>query len=225
MNHRTIKGIQKEGWCLPKLKLLRFKSYFENKIFWTLYEFNWSEVWETDILPVQKQLSLFSWVELLQLSWASSAELRFFNWVELFQLSWASSVELRFFSWVELSQLSWPSSTELSFFSWVELLQLSWAFSAELNITSTRVQGGSTGVQGKFNRGAGQVQYESRASSTGVQAGSTEVQGKFNRDPGRFNRGTWQVHLGFSMDLYGQNRGWFNRCQGQLTSLTCSMPV
>jgi hypothetical protein len=41
---------------LPKLKLLRFKSYFENKIFWTLYEFNWSEVWETEILPVEKQL-------------------------------------------------------------------------------------------------------------------------------------------------------------------------
>jgi hypothetical protein len=37
---------------LPKLKLLRFKSYFENKIFWTLCEFNWSEVWETEILLV-----------------------------------------------------------------------------------------------------------------------------------------------------------------------------
>jgi hypothetical protein len=34
----------KKGWCLPKLKLLRFKSYFENKIFWTLCEFNSSEV-------------------------------------------------------------------------------------------------------------------------------------------------------------------------------------
>jgi hypothetical protein len=39
-----LRGIQKEGRCLPKLKLLRFKSYFENKIFWTLCEFNWSEV-------------------------------------------------------------------------------------------------------------------------------------------------------------------------------------
>jgi hypothetical protein len=77
------RGIQKEGWCLTKLKLLRFKSYFENKIFWALYEFNWSEVWEMKILPFEKRLNFFSWVELLQLSWAFSAELSFFSWVEL----------------------------------------------------------------------------------------------------------------------------------------------
>jgi hypothetical protein len=57
MNRRTIKGIQKEGWCFPKLKPLKFKSYFKNKIFWTLSEFNWSEVWETENLPVEKQLN------------------------------------------------------------------------------------------------------------------------------------------------------------------------
>jgi hypothetical protein len=43
---------------LAKLKPLKFKSYFENQIFWTLYEFNRSEVWETENLPAQKQLNL-----------------------------------------------------------------------------------------------------------------------------------------------------------------------
>jgi hypothetical protein len=128
--------IQKEGWCLPKLKLLRFKSYFKNKIFWTLCEFNWNEVWETEILPVEKQLSFFSWVELLQLSWASFAELSFFSWVELLQLSWAFSAKLSFFRWVEFFQLSWPSSVELSFFRWIELSRPSWASSAELSFFS-----------------------------------------------------------------------------------------
>jgi hypothetical protein len=36
----------------------KFKSYFENQILWTLCEFDWSEVWETEILPTQKQLNI-----------------------------------------------------------------------------------------------------------------------------------------------------------------------
>jgi hypothetical protein len=58
MNRCTIKGVQKEGWCFIKLKPLKFKSYFKNKIFWTLYEFNWSEVWGTENLQAQKPLNL-----------------------------------------------------------------------------------------------------------------------------------------------------------------------
>jgi hypothetical protein len=50
-------GRSKKGWCLPNLKPLKFKSYFEIKIFWTLCEFNWSEVWEMENLPAQKQLN------------------------------------------------------------------------------------------------------------------------------------------------------------------------
>jgi hypothetical protein len=74
--------IQKEGWCLPKLKPLYSKAISKNQnpldtLCLTIVRI------EKLSVPVEKQLSFFSWVEL-QLSWASSAE---FN----FSYSWALS--------------------------------------------------------------------------------------------------------------------------------------
>jgi hypothetical protein len=90
------------------------KVISKTKILWTLY------VWlllglRNRECSCWKALSFFSWVELLQLSWAFSTELNFFSWVERFQLSWTSSDELSFFSWVELFQLSRAFSAELNF--------------------------------------------------------------------------------------------------------------
>jgi hypothetical protein len=76
---------------------------------------------DTSPLSTELQLSFFSWAELLQPSWTSSAELSFFSWIELLQLSWAFSDELSFFSWVELFQLSWTSIVNLSDHTPVEL--------------------------------------------------------------------------------------------------------
>jgi hypothetical protein len=84
------RGIQKEGWCLPKLKPPNSKAILKTEIPWTLC------VWlllglRNRVFVLKKQLSFFSWVELLQLSWAFLAELNFFSWVEFFQLSWTST--------------------------------------------------------------------------------------------------------------------------------------
>jgi hypothetical protein len=66
------------------------KVISKTKILWTLY------VWlllglRNRECSCWKALSFFSWVELLQLSWAFSTELNFFSWVERFQLSWTST--------------------------------------------------------------------------------------------------------------------------------------
>jgi hypothetical protein len=112
------RGIQKEGWCLPKLKPLYSKAIF----------------------------------------WKPKISLKFYGW------SWLGlrNLECSYWKAAELLklQLSWTSA-ELSFFScsWAEL-RLSWTFS-----TPTELQ----------------LQPGSRASSTGVQRGSTGVQGKFSR--------------------------------------------
>jgi hypothetical protein len=104
-------------------------------------------------------------VFLLISSWASSAT------VELFQLRWTSA-ELSFFSCSWAFQLSWASSAAVELFQ----LQLNFNFNCVFNCSWT-----STGVQ---------------ASSTRLQRGSTGVQGKFNRGPKRFNRGPGKVQHG-----------------------------
>jgi hypothetical protein len=123
------RGVQIEGWCLPKLKPLYSKaiSKSQNRLVTLcltvvriekLRVFLLKSSWAFQLSWTSTELSFFS------CSWAFSAELSFFSY------SWASSAELSFFS------CSWAFSAELNF-SWVELLQLqlsffscSWAFSA-----------------------------------------------------------------------------------------------
>jgi hypothetical protein len=84
-------GIQKEGWCLPKLKPLYSKAISKKQ--------NPLDTICLTVVRIEK-LRVF----LLKSSWAFSAELSFFG------CSWAFSTELNF-SWVELLKL------QLSFFS------------------------------------------------------------------------------------------------------------
>jgi hypothetical protein len=134
------RGIQIEGWCLPKLKPLYLKAISKNQ--------NPLDILYMTIVRIEK-LRVF----LLKSSWAFSAELNI-NWVELLQM------QLSFFSWAEFLQL------QLSFFnySWTSTWTVSSAavepFQLQLNFnfnwvqaSSTGVKAGSTGVQGKFNRG------------------------------------------------------------------------
>jgi hypothetical protein len=116
------RGIQIEGWFLPKIKPLYWKAISKNQ--------NPLDTLCMTIVRIEK-LRVF----LLKSSWAFSAEVNF-SWVELLQL------QLSFFSWAEL-QLTWASSAAVELnFSWVELLQLqlsffnySWAF-----LTPTELQ-------------------------------------------------------------------------------------
>jgi hypothetical protein len=77
------RGIQKQGWCLPKLKPLYSKAISKNQISWMLYGWPWLGL---------RNLECSCWkaVELLQLQLSFSAELNFSS-VELLQLSWAFS--------------------------------------------------------------------------------------------------------------------------------------
>jgi hypothetical protein len=140
------RGIQKEGWCLPKLKPLYSKA-----IFW----------------KPKNSLKFYGWPWLglrnLECSCWTAAELNF-SWAELLQLQLSFSAELNF-SWVELSQLqlnfnfNWgpgrfnrgpgqvqPGSREVQpvcressagFFSRTSLVKTGW----------TGPRGGSTGVR------------------------------------------------------------------------------
>jgi hypothetical protein len=53
-------GDPKRRLMFAKAQASIFKSYFENKNLLDTLEFNRSEVWETEILPIKKQLSFFS---------------------------------------------------------------------------------------------------------------------------------------------------------------------
>jgi hypothetical protein len=114
----------------------KFKSYLENQ--------NSLDTLCMTIVRIEKRkcscwkaVEIFSWVELFELSWTSSAELSFFSWAELLQLSWAFSAELNFFSWVELFQLSWTSTSTLKLSNQNQLNlppgQLIWGFSPKLS--------------------------------------------------------------------------------------------
>jgi hypothetical protein len=146
--------IQKENWCLPKLKPLYSKAISKNQ--------NPLDTLCMTIIRTQK-LRVF----LLKSSWAFSTEVELhFNCV--FSCSWASStsVELHF-NW-GLGQVQ-PGSRQVQ--------PGSRKVQPGSRTSSTGVQAGSTRVQGKFNRGPsrfnrglGQVQPGSRQ----VQPGSTE---------------------------------------------------
>jgi hypothetical protein len=134
------RGIQKEGWCLLKLKPLYLKAISKTKSF--------GHSLSSTGVRFGRRRSF-----LLKSNWASSTELSFFSWVELLQLSWASLAELSFFSWVELFQLSWASSAELNFFSRVEL-NFNWGLGQvqpRFRTSSIGVHVGSTEVLDKFN--------------------------------------------------------------------------
>jgi hypothetical protein len=107
------RGIQKEGWCLPKLKPLYSKAISKNQ--------NPLDTICLTVVRIEK-LRVF----LLKSSWAFSAELSFFGWVELFQLSWTSA-ELSFLSY------SLAFSAELNFFN------CSWAFSAAVELSQLQL--------------------------------------------------------------------------------------
>ena len=116
--------IQKEGWCLPKLKPLYSKAIFwKPKISLKFYGWPWLGL---------RNLECSCWkaAELLQLQLSFPAELDF-SWVELLQLQLSFSAELNF-SWVELSQLQLNSTSAVNLFDHTpaELAsgQLSWGF-------------------------------------------------------------------------------------------------
>jgi hypothetical protein len=105
---------------------------------------------------------------------------------------------------VFLLKSSWTSSTiaELNF-SWVELLQL------QLSWTSVEL----TFLNSSWT-----------STSTGVQAGSTGVQGKFNLGPERFNRGPRKVQLGFFPQTSLVKTGWTDP-RGGSTGVRVTWPV
>ena len=70
-----------------KAQASKIQKLFPKQILWTLCVFGCCLDWEIEC-------SCWKAVELLQLSWASKAELNFLSWVELLQLSWAFSAEL-----------------------------------------------------------------------------------------------------------------------------------
>jgi hypothetical protein len=76
------RGIQKEGWCLPKLKPLYSKAISKNQISWTFY--GWP------------------WLGLRNLECSCWKQLNFFNCSWAFELSFSAELN---FSWLELSQL------------------------------------------------------------------------------------------------------------------------
>jgi hypothetical protein len=113
------RGIQKEGWCLPKLKPPNSKTILKTKIPWTLYMI---------VVRIEK-LRVF----LLKCSWTSSAAVELspvqlnFNFNCVFSCSWAFSttvelqlclqLQLRFFNYGWISTSTVPSAA-------VELFQL-----------------------------------------------------------------------------------------------------
>jgi hypothetical protein len=103
------RGVQKEGWCLPKLKPLYSKA-----IFWKPNLLN--VLWLT-VVRIEKHRVVL----LLKSSWTSSTAVELFRWAEL-QLSWASLAVVELFNWAEL-QLSWAFSTpvELQLQLWTSL--------------------------------------------------------------------------------------------------------
>jgi hypothetical protein len=94
------RGIQKEGWCLPKLKPLNSKSILKTKIHWTLFM--------RLLLGLRNgECSCWNAVEILQPSWAFSTYFNILIWVELLRLSWASLDGLSFdFSLTSIVKLS-----------------------------------------------------------------------------------------------------------------------
>jgi hypothetical protein len=100
------RGIQIEGWCLPKLKPL------------------YSKVLLLTVVRFEK-LRVF----LLKSSWTSSAAVELFSWTKL-QLSWASSAA------VELFQLSWTSWTAVEPFQLqLSFLNSSWTTTSTVNLS------------------------------------------------------------------------------------------
>jgi hypothetical protein len=140
------RGIQKEGWCLPKLKPIYSKAISKNQ--------NPLDTLCMTIVRIEK-LRVF----LLKSSWTYSAELSFFS------CSWA-------FSTIVELQLQLCLQLQLSFFncSWTstgsrKVQPGSREVQPGSRASSTEVQRGSIGVQGKsnrgperFNRGQGKVQ-------------------------------------------------------------------
>jgi hypothetical protein len=103
-------GIQKEGWCLPKIKPLYSKTISKNQNHLDTLCLTVVRIEKLSV-SVEKQLSFFN------RSWASSAELNFSR-VELLQLqlsffssSWAFSttVELQLQLWTSLTIHQLPS--------------------------------------------------------------------------------------------------------------------
>jgi hypothetical protein len=141
-----VSQIQKEGWCLPKLKPLYSKAISKNQNPWTLC------VWL--LLGLRNwECSCWKAVELFQLqlnftSTVSSAA------VELFQLQLnftSTAVELHLnYSWTSLQLYL---QLQLSFFNY------SWTSpQLQLNFTSTTVELHFNQGPERFNRGPGKVQ-------------------------------------------------------------------
>jgi hypothetical protein len=155
------RGIQKEGWCLPKLKPLYSKAIFwKAKISLTFYGWSWLGL---------RNLECSCWKadELLQLQLSFSAELNF-SWVELSQL------QLNFnFSCEPL----WPYT------SWTCLRAVELGFSLLNSLVKTTW----TGPKGQFNWSLTPLTSDQQSASQtgkqvarGVRGGSTAL-GRFNR--------------------------------------------
>ena len=143
-----------------------------------------------------------SWV-----AWCNSS-LVFFAQVMVFVIAkvpkfksyfWKTKITLTFFGWPWLGL----RNLECSCWKAAELLQLqlSWT-SADLSFLNSSWT----------------------STSTGVQAGSTGVQGKFNRGPERFNRFPGKVQLGFFPRTSLVKTGWTGP-RGGSTGVRVTWPV